>query len=199
MPIFRSRVSEVPPRHGRVGQRVGTRPDPTRGVAAMQQSMDPLNNGATRGVPTLEPLTVGEQSSMDVINNGMNVVSEAQTDNLPGLEPLQNGEVAMQLDSSDHQSVDLSNNGQNVDTTEPHIIVVSSPEEGTRRTQKKEHKKAGVIRIEASFEDVLKCSKMSFNNAARKLNGKSTLSKFKIVLLVPKFKILLDVLIEIFN
>lgn len=183
MPICRSRAREVPTRPCRFGRRVGTsldpievtgrvgRPDPTLGEAAMQldssdeQSMDPSNNGATRGVPTLEPLTVGEQSSMDVMNNGMNVVSEAQTDNLPGLETSRNGEVAMQLDSS--ESVE---NGQNVGTTEPHIIVVSSPEEGTRKTQKKEHKNVGV-RIEVSFEDIRKCSKMSFSEAARKLQG----------------------------
>ncbi|KAF7151404.1 hypothetical protein RHSIM_Rhsim02G0247800 [Rhododendron simsii] len=55
-----------------------------------------------------------DQPSMDVINNGMNVVSEEQNHNLPSLETLQNGNVAMQLDSSKQPSMDPSNIGQNV-------------------------------------------------------------------------------------
>ncbi|KAG5532353.1 hypothetical protein RHGRI_026845 [Rhododendron griersonianum] len=65
---------------------------------------------ATRCIPSLELLQdVGvmlqqvqlDQPSMDAINSGMHVVSEAQNYNLPILDSLQNGKVTMQVDSSD--------------------------------------------------------------------------------------------------
>lgn len=43
---------------------------------------------------------------MDATNIGMNVVSEAQNYNFPSIEPFQNGEVATQLDLSEHPSTD---------------------------------------------------------------------------------------------
>ncbi|KAF7149988.1 hypothetical protein RHSIM_Rhsim02G0248000 [Rhododendron simsii] len=120
-----------------------------------------------------------DQPSVDAINNGMNVVSEAQNYNLPSLETLQNGKVAMQRDSSKHPSMDPSNIGQNVTTPERNIIAITSLEERTRKTQERELTKTGV-RIDISLEDILKCSKMSRNNAAQKLEGKSTLPRFKL-------------------
>ncbi|KAH7839428.1 hypothetical protein Vadar_004009 [Vaccinium darrowii] len=87
-----------------------------------------------------------------------------------------NALTAMLLDSSDQQSINCSNNGQNVGTIEQNIILASSTEEGTRKKQKMEHKTTGP-RIDVSFEDILKCSKMSPNHAARKL--KVSISRFK--------------------
>ncbi|KAH7840692.1 hypothetical protein Vadar_020380 [Vaccinium darrowii] len=110
-----------------------------------QQSMDPSDNGATTCVPSLEQLGQLDQASMDAINNGMNVVSEAQINNLPSLEPSQNGEEAMQLDSADHQSMDLYN-GQNVGTMERNIIVVSSPEVGTRKLKDSSSRLKRIVR-----------------------------------------------------
>ncbi|XP_058216412.1 protein NLP7-like [Rhododendron vialii] len=133
---------------------------------------------ATIFSPSLEPLKDGgvmlqlgqlDQPSMDGIHSGMNVVGEEQNCILPSLEPLQNGEATMQLDSSDQLSMDSSNNGQNVViTAKQNSIVVSSSEEGKRKKQEREHNKTGV-RIQVSLEDIFKCSKMSRNNAARKL------------------------------
>ncbi|XP_058203631.1 protein NLP7-like isoform X2 [Rhododendron vialii] len=118
-----------------------------------------------------------DQPSMDVINNGMNVVSEAQNHNLPILETLQNGNVAMQLDSSKQPSMDPLSIGQNVATAEQNIIAINGSEEGTRNEQQRELTKTGA-RIEISLEDILRCSKMSRNNAARKLEvGISTLRR----------------------
>ncbi|KAI8569814.1 hypothetical protein RHMOL_Rhmol02G0305800 [Rhododendron molle] len=108
------------------------------------------------------------QPSMDAINNGMNVVSEAQNYNLPSLETLQNGKVAMQLDSSKQPSMDPLSIGQNIVTAERNIIAITSSEEGTRKNQERELTKTGA-RIEVPLEDILKCSKMSRNNAAGKL------------------------------
>ncbi|KAG5563474.1 hypothetical protein RHGRI_006037 [Rhododendron griersonianum] len=65
---------------------------------------------ASRCIPGLELLQDGgvmlqqdqqDQPSMDVINSGMYVVSEAQNYNLPILDSLQNGKVTKQVDSSD--------------------------------------------------------------------------------------------------
>ncbi|KAF7149675.1 hypothetical protein RHSIM_Rhsim02G0245200 [Rhododendron simsii] len=87
---------------------------------------------ATRCIPGLELLQDGgvmlqqdqqDQPSMDVINTGMYVVSEAQNYNLPILDSLQNGKVTKQVDSSDQQSMDPSNKGQNAVTAERNILV----------------------------------------------------------------------------
>ncbi|KAI8569807.1 hypothetical protein RHMOL_Rhmol02G0305300 [Rhododendron molle] len=135
---------------------------------------------ATRCIPGLELVQDGgamleqdqqDQPSMDVINSGMYVVSEAQNYNLPILDSLQNGKVTKQVDSSDQQSMDPSNKEQNVATAEPNILVVSSSKKGKRKTQDEEHKKAGV-RIEVSLEEILKCSKMMREDAAKELKGK---------------------------
>ncbi|KAG5512921.1 hypothetical protein RHGRI_038653 [Rhododendron griersonianum] len=65
---------------------------------------------ATRCIPTLELLQDGgvmleqdqqDQPSMDVINSGMYVVSEAQNYNFPILDSLQNGKVTKQLSLND--------------------------------------------------------------------------------------------------
>ncbi|KAI8569806.1 hypothetical protein RHMOL_Rhmol02G0305200 [Rhododendron molle] len=130
---------------------------------------------ATRCVPGLELLKDGEvmmqlgqveQPSMDVINSGMYVVSEAQNYNLHVLDYLQNGKVTKQVDSSHQQSMDSSNKGQNAVTAERNILVVSSSKKGKRKTQDEEHKKAGV-RIEVSLEEILRCSKMRREDAAK--------------------------------
>ncbi|KAH7848361.1 hypothetical protein Vadar_001912 [Vaccinium darrowii] len=131
---------------------------------------------ATRCFPTLEPLKDGGGmlqlgqlgQPMDAVNSGKNVVSETQNYILPSFEPLQNGKVAMQLDSSDHPLMDPSKNRQNVITAERNIIVVTSSEEGKRKMKERECSKAGV-KIEVPLEDILKCSKMSRINAATKL------------------------------
>ncbi|KAI8561455.1 hypothetical protein RHMOL_Rhmol04G0341100 [Rhododendron molle] len=131
----------------------------------------------TRCIPGLELLQDGgvmlqqdqqDQPSMNVINSGMYVASEAQNYNLPILDSLQNGKVTKQVDSSDQQSMDPSNMGQNAVTAEQNILVVSSSKKGKRKTQDEEHKKAGV-RIEVSLEEILKCSKMKRASAAREL------------------------------
>jgi len=98
----------------------------------------------------------------------MNVVGEAQNYNFPCFEPLQNGKVATQLDSSDQSSMDPATNEQDVFTAKRNILAVTSSEEGKRKTQKIGHSKLGV-RIKVSLEDILKCSKMSRDDAARKL------------------------------
>ncbi|KAI8569800.1 hypothetical protein RHMOL_Rhmol02G0304900 [Rhododendron molle] len=132
---------------------------------------------ATRCIPGLELLQDGgvmlqqdqqDQPSMDAINSGMHVVSEAQNYNLPILDSLHNGKVTKQVDSSDQQSMDPSNKGQNAVTAERNILVVSSSKKGKRMTQDEEHKKAGV-RIEVSLEEILKCSKMRREYAAKEL------------------------------
>ncbi|KAG5563478.1 hypothetical protein RHGRI_006041 [Rhododendron griersonianum] len=88
---------------------------------------------ATRSIPSLEPVQDGgvmlqqvqqNQPSMDTINNGMYVVSEAQNYDLPSLDSLQNGKVTTQVDSSDRQSMDPSNMGQNAVTAERNILVM---------------------------------------------------------------------------
>ncbi|KAF7151172.1 hypothetical protein RHSIM_Rhsim02G0245700 [Rhododendron simsii] len=120
-----------------------------------------------------------DQPSMDAINNGMHVVSETQNYNLPSLESLQNGKVTMQVDSSNRQSMDPSNKGQNVVIAERNILVVSSSKKGKRKTQDEEHKKTGV-RIEVSLEEILKCSNMKREDAAKELKGKENTTNFKI-------------------
>ncbi|KAF7144003.1 hypothetical protein RHSIM_Rhsim05G0142900 [Rhododendron simsii] len=89
---------------------------------------------ATRFSPRLEPLKDGggvmlqlgqlDQPSMDGIHSGMNVIGEEQDCILPSLEPLQNREATMQLDSSDQLSMDSSNNGQNVVITAKQNSIV---------------------------------------------------------------------------
>ncbi|KAH7851012.1 hypothetical protein Vadar_005943 [Vaccinium darrowii] len=130
----------------------------------------------TRVFPTLVPLEDGgmlqldqpDQPSMDAVNSRMNVVGEAQNFNLSSFEPLQNGKVATQLDSSDQSSMDPANNGQDVLTAKRNILEVPGSEERKRKTQKIEHSKIGV-KIAVPLEDILKCSKMSRDDAARKL------------------------------
>ncbi|KAI8569861.1 hypothetical protein RHMOL_Rhmol02G0310000 [Rhododendron molle] len=111
-----------------------------------------------------------DQPPMDDISNETNVVSEAQKYNLPSLEPLQSGKVTTQLYSSDQLSMDHSKNARNVDVTaERNIIMVTSSDEGgPRETQERQHKNTGV-RIEVSLDDILKYSKKSRNDAAKKL------------------------------
>ncbi|XP_058203599.1 protein NLP7-like isoform X2 [Rhododendron vialii] len=117
-----------------------------------------------------------DQPSMDAINNGMHVVSETQNYNIPCLDSFKNGKVTTQLDSSDQPSMDPSNNGQNVVTAERNILVVPSSKERKRKMQDRKHKKAGV-RIEVSLEEILKCSNMKREDAAREL--KVSISTFK--------------------
>ncbi|KAF7151847.1 hypothetical protein RHSIM_Rhsim02G0246100 [Rhododendron simsii] len=112
-------------------------------------------------------------------NNGMYFVSEAQNDNLPSLDSLQNGKVTTQVDLSNQPSVDASSNGQNVVTAERNIFVVSSSKEHERKTQDRKHKKGGP-RIDIPKEEILECSHMNREDAGAKLRGKSTLPKFKI-------------------
>ncbi|KAI8569805.1 hypothetical protein RHMOL_Rhmol02G0305100 [Rhododendron molle] len=132
---------------------------------------------ATRCIPGLDLFQDGgvmleqdqqDQPSMDVINSGMYVVSEAQNYNLPILDSLQNGKVTKQVDSFDQQSMDPSSKEQNAATADQSILVVSSSKKGKRKTQDEEHKKAGV-RIEVSLEEILKCSKMRREDAAKEL------------------------------
>ncbi|XP_058203699.1 protein NLP7-like isoform X2 [Rhododendron vialii] len=95
-----------------------------------------------------------DQPPMDAISNETNVVSEAQKYNLPSLEPLQSGKVTTQLDSSDQLSMDHSKNAHNVITTKRNVIMVTSSDSE---------------RIEVSLDDILKYSKKSRNDAAKKL------------------------------
>lgn len=137
---------------------------------------------AGRSLPGLEPLHNGgvtmqlrtqDQPSMEAINNAMTFAS-ADGNNissfLPRLEPLQNGGVTMQLDSLDQPSMNAMNSGMNFVNTEEHYVFVtssdSSEEEGTTKTEEREHKRTGV-RIDVSFED--KCSNLTRDNAASKL------------------------------
>lgn len=101
---------------------------------------------ATRFSPSREliqglTLQLGQQDqpSMYAISHGMNLISKAQNDNLPSLEPLQKGEVVMQIDSSDQLSMDPSNNGQNLVAAEQNIIVVTPSEESTKKTPEKDY------------------------------------------------------------
>ncbi|XP_058203725.1 protein NLP4-like [Rhododendron vialii] len=67
--------------------------------------------------------------------------------------------------------MDHSKNARNVDVTaERNIIMVTSSdsEGGPRETQERQHKNTGV-RIEVSLDDILKYSKKSRNDAAKKL------------------------------
>ncbi|XP_058203609.1 protein NLP7-like isoform X2 [Rhododendron vialii] len=132
---------------------------------------------ATRFIPSLELVQDGgvmlqqvqqDQPSMDAINNGMYVISETQNYNFPCLDSFKNEKVTTQLDSSDRQSMDPSNRGQNVVIAERNILVVSSSKKGKRKTQDRKHKKAGV-RIQVSLEEILKCSNMKRKYAAREL------------------------------
>lgn len=148
---------------------------------------------AGRSLPGLEPLHNGgvtmqlrtqDQPSMEAINNAMTFAS-AEGNNissfLPRLEPLQNGGVTMQLDSLDQPSMNAMNSGMNfVNTEERYVFVTSSDsseEEGTTKTEEREHKRTGV-RIDVSFED--KCSNLTRDNAASKLEGEITLTNIKI-------------------
>ncbi|KAG5563481.1 hypothetical protein RHGRI_006044 [Rhododendron griersonianum] len=118
-----------------------------------------------------------DQPSMDAINNEMYVVSETQNYNFPCLDSFKNGKVTTQLDSSDQPSMDPSSNGQNVVTAERNILVVPNSKERKRKVQDREHKKAGV-RIEVSLEEILKCSNMKREDAARELKvGVSTFKR----------------------
>ncbi|KAG5563517.1 hypothetical protein RHGRI_006075 [Rhododendron griersonianum] len=122
-----------------------------------------------------------DQPPMDAISNETNVVSEAQKYNLPSLEPLQSGKVTTQLDSSDQLSMDHSKNAHNVDVTaERNIIMVTSSdsEGGPRETQERQHKNTGV-RIEVSLDDILKYSKKSRNDAAKKLQASDSVAHTK--------------------
>ncbi|KAF7151136.1 hypothetical protein RHSIM_Rhsim02G0245600 [Rhododendron simsii] len=136
---------------------------------------------ASRFIPSLELEQDGgvmlqqvqqDQPSMDAINNGMYVVSETQNYNFPCLDSFKNGKVTTQLDSSDQPSMDPSSNGQNDVTVERNILVVPSSKERKRKMQDRKHKKAGV-RIEVSLEEILECSNMKREDAARELKGLS--------------------------
>ncbi|KAG5563472.1 hypothetical protein RHGRI_006035 [Rhododendron griersonianum] len=79
---------------------------------------------ASRCIPGLELLQDGgvmlqqdqqDQPSMDVINSGMYVVSEAQNYNLPILDSLQNGKVTKQVDSSDQHVAHIKPSFQDAD------------------------------------------------------------------------------------
>ncbi|XP_058203603.1 protein NLP7-like isoform X2 [Rhododendron vialii] len=141
---------------------------------------------ATRSIPSLELLEDGsvilqqgqlDQPSMDAINNGMYVVTEAQNDNLHSLDSLQNGKVTTQVDSSNQPSMDASSNGQNVVIAERNIFVVSSSKEHERKTQDRKHKKGGP-RIDIPKEEILKCTHMNREDAAEKLRvGISTFKR----------------------
>ncbi|XP_058203706.1 protein NLP7-like isoform X2 [Rhododendron vialii] len=109
-----------------------------------------------------------DQASASAIHSGTNVVSRDQNYILPSLEALQNGEVTMQLDSCDQLSMDPSKNAQNVVIAERNIIVVTSSEGGPREMQERQHKNTGV-QIEVSLDDILKYSKKSRIDAAKKL------------------------------
>ncbi|KAG5563479.1 hypothetical protein RHGRI_006042 [Rhododendron griersonianum] len=85
------------------------------------------------------------------------------TRSIPGLELLKDGGVMLHQGQLDQPSM-------NVVTAERNILVASSSKEGKRKMQDREHKKAGV-RIEVSLEEILKCSNMKRNSAARKLKG----------------------------
>lgn len=125
-----------------------------------------------------------DQPSMEATNNAMTFAS-AEGNNissfLPRLEPLQNGGVTMQLDSLDQPSMNAMNSGRNFVNTEEHYVFVtssdSSEEEGTTITEEREHKRTGV-RIDVSFED--KCSNLTRDDAASKLEGEITLTNIKI-------------------
>ncbi|KAF7150255.1 hypothetical protein RHSIM_Rhsim02G0246300 [Rhododendron simsii] len=134
---------------------------------------------ATRFIPSLELVQDGgvmlqqvqqDQPSMDAINNGMYVVSETQNYNFPCLDSFMNGKVTTQLDSSDQPSMDPSSNRQNVVTAKRNILVVPSSKERKKKMQDRKRKKAGV-RIEVSLEEILKCSNMKREDAARELKG----------------------------
>ena len=71
----------------------------------------------------------------------------------------------MQVDSSDHQSIDA----------EQLEIDVNHPQElGIKKTSGREHKNTGV-RIEIPYKNILHYSKLSRSDAARNLEGKNAL------------------------
>ncbi|GFS38073.1 NIN like protein 7 [Actinidia rufa] len=113
---------------------------------------------------------LGKELSVEVIEfqNGKKrhyVQTLYVTGSLPSLEPLQNRGEIMQVDSSNHQSIDA---GQcKIDVNHP-------PELGTKKTAGREYKNTGV-RIESPYEDILHYSKRSRCDAARNLQGKNTL------------------------
>ncbi|KAF7114758.1 hypothetical protein RHSIM_RhsimUnG0078000 [Rhododendron simsii] len=111
-----------------------------------------------------------DQASTSAIHSGTNVVSKDQNYILPSLEALQNGEVTMQLDSCDQLPMDPSKNAQNVVIAERNIVVVTSSEGGPREMQERQHKNTGV-QIEVSLDDILKYSKKSRIDAAKKLQA----------------------------
>ncbi|XP_057511336.1 uncharacterized protein LOC130793585 isoform X2 [Actinidia eriantha] len=115
---------------------------------------------------------LGEKLSVEVIEfqNGQKrhyVQTLQVTGSLPSLKPLQNGGEIMEVDSSDHQSIDAEQS--EIDVTHPHEL-------GTKKTSDREHKNTGV-RIEIPYEDILHYSKLSRRDAARNLQV--SISTFK--------------------
>ncbi|KAF7150300.1 hypothetical protein RHSIM_Rhsim02G0245400 [Rhododendron simsii] len=118
---------------------------------------------------------LGEVLSVEVINfqnyqRSHSIQMIPATRSIPSLELLEDGGVILQKGQLDQPTMDPSSNRQNVVTAERNILVASSSNEGKRKMQDREHKKAGV-KIEVSLEEILKCSNMKRNSAARKLNG----------------------------
>ncbi|XP_057511590.1 protein NLP6-like [Actinidia eriantha] len=89
------------------------------------------------------------------------------TGSLPSFEPLQNRGEIMEVDSSDHQSIDAEQ--CEIDVTHPQEL-------GTKKSSVREHKNTGV-RIEIPYEDILHYSKLSRRDAARNLQV--SISTFK--------------------
>ncbi|GFS38058.1 P-loop containing nucleoside triphosphate hydrolases superfamily protein [Actinidia rufa] len=98
---------------------------------------------------------LGEKLSVEVIEfqNGQKrhyVQTLQVTGSLPSLEPLQNGGEIIEVDLSDHQSIDAEQ--CEIDVTHPQEL-------GTKKTSDREHKNTGV-KIEILYEDILHYSKL---------------------------------------
>ncbi|KAI8569859.1 hypothetical protein RHMOL_Rhmol02G0309800 [Rhododendron molle] len=144
--------------------------------AGIKRDQDEIDR---RRLCRLEKLRQLDQASTSAIHSGMNVVSKDQNYILPSLESLQNGEVTMQLDSCDQLSMDPSKNAQNVVIAERNITVITSSEGGPRETQERQHKNTGV-QIEVSLDDILKYSKKSHIDAAKKLQALNSVAHTKL-------------------
>ncbi|KAG5512924.1 hypothetical protein RHGRI_038655 [Rhododendron griersonianum] len=110
---------------------------------------------------------LGEELSVEVIDfqNGQRSQSNQHIPAIgfiPGLELLQDGGVMLQQVQPD--SLQNGKVTTQVDSSD-------NSKKGKRKTQDEEHKKAGV-RIEITLEEILKCSKMRREDAAKELNGK---------------------------
>lgn len=123
---------------------------------------------------------LGEVLSAEVIDfqNGgkLHFVQTIQAiRSFPFIEPLKHGGVTMQLNSLDQPTLDGINYGVKVVSPARNDIVLTSSGEGTTiKTQERKHKKTWVT-IEILVEDILQYLKMGRKDAASELKGKCAL------------------------